>query len=451
MLVQFPAVGAFALAIALLLAPAAQYGPRAPAAPKAPTAPKAPSSQDGGSGKSKSSKSVRPAGFWYGTKKAPAKKKGAIRVAAYNVENLFDGVDDPALQGEYDDIKMVTKEGRLQALADAIERLDADILCVEEIESLECLTWFRDKYLKKLGYEHAYSEDVGYYRGVEQGCLSRFPIVSHKTYVAESLEDMVGKRDGEGWTTKKGESEDKFQRSPLRLDFDVDGYRLTLFSVHYKAGGKAFAYQREGEALQTIEFVKDILKEDPAANVAVLGDFNASPSDKTTKAFVEAGFRSAYDFRVTKKGNTKDLYTTHDSGRAIDFIMMSKGMADDAVDSSFFVLSVVHPASDYDWRKDPDKEKVPPGYASDHYPIAIDIMPKDGPAKGASKPGAGTAKDGGSPGAAGAKPAAAGEPKAPASGGEPGSGAEEPAGDEPEEAPPAGKAAGSGGFGGGGD
>jgi endonuclease/exonuclease/phosphatase family metal-dependent hydrolase len=381
--VPFTAVGAMALAIALLLPPAAQYAPKAPAAPKAPSAPRAPSGQDGGSGKSKS---VRPAGLWYGAKKAPAKKKGAIRVAAYNVENLFDGVDDPSLQGEYDDIKMVTKEGRLKALADAIERLDADILCVEEIESLECLTWFRDTYLKKLGYDHVCSEDVGYYRGVEQGCLSRYPIKSHKTYVQESLEDMVEKRDGEGWTTKKGDSEDKFQRSPLRLDFDIDGYPLTLFSVHYKAGGKAFAYQREGEALQTIEFVKEILKENPEANVAVLGDFNASPSDKTTKAFLEAGFRGGYDFRGTKSGNTKDLYTTHDSGRVIDYIMMTPGMADDAVDRSFFVLSVVHPASDYDWRKDPEKERVPPGYASDHYPIAIDIMPKDGAGKAAPAP-----------------------------------------------------------------
>jgi hypothetical protein len=45
---------------------------------------------------------------------------------------------------------------------------------------------------------------------------------------------------------------------------------------------------------------------------------------------------------------------------------------------------VTHPASDYDWRKDPEKEKVPPGYASDHYPVAIDVMPKDGPSKPAA-------------------------------------------------------------------
>ena len=378
-----------ALLLALQSAPQAPTAPKAPPAPKAPASPKAPakpgSEQDGSASKSKT---VRAAGFWYGVPKAPEKKKGAIRVAAYNVENVFDGVDDPSLQGEYDDIKMTTKPGRLEAIADAIRRLDADVLCIEEIEGLDCLKWFRDTYLKGMGYDHAISEDVGYYRGVEQACLSRFPIISHATYVQEDLSDMDAKRVGSGWAGRKADQGAKFQRSPLRVDIDVDGYRLTLFSVHFKAGGKEFSYHRESEALQVMQFIDEILAKDPAANVAVLGDFNASPSDKTPKVFAEAGMRGAYDFRGTKKGNTKDLYTTHDSGRAIDYVYMTKGMAEDVVDSSFFVLSTVHPASDYDWRKDPDKAKIPAGYASDHYPIAIDLMPAKGGIGGAG--GAGT-------------------------------------------------------------
>jgi endonuclease/exonuclease/phosphatase family metal-dependent hydrolase len=273
----------------------------------------------------------------------------------------------------------------VQAIADVIKRLDADVLCIEEIEGLDTLTWFRDNYLKGLGYDHLYSEDVGYYRGVEQACLSRFPIKGHATFVTEDLSDMDQKRDGQGWAGRKADQGKTFQRSPLRVDIDVNGYVLTLFSVHLKAGGRDFEYHRESEALQIIDFIQQAMRDDPEANIAVLGDFNATPSQKAAKAFAEAGLRSAYDFRGVKKGNTKDLYTTHDSGRAIDFIFMSPGLAKDAVDGSFFVLSVTHPASDYDWRKDPDKEKVPPGYASDHYPVAIDVMPKDGAAP-AGKP-----------------------------------------------------------------
>jgi endonuclease/exonuclease/phosphatase family metal-dependent hydrolase len=319
-------------------------------------------------------KAKREAGFWYGQEKAPAKKPGAIRIAAYNIENVFDDKDDPSLQGEYDDIKMVTKPTRLAAIADAIKRLDADMISIEEVESLDTLKWFRDTYLKGLGYDHAYSEDVGYYRGVEQGFLSRYPIVEHRTWVSEDLSDMAGKRTGEGWSKPKtGPQEAKFQRSPLLVTVDVNGEPITLISVHKKAGGNDFAYHRESEALQTLEFVKEILAKNPDARVAVMGDFNATPGQKPVKVYSEGGMQSAYDFRAVKKGNTKDLYTTHDSGRAIDFIFMTPALAKCAVDGSFFVLSTVHPASDYDWRKDPNKDGVPPGYGSDHYPVAVDI------------------------------------------------------------------------------
>jgi hypothetical protein len=56
---------------------------------------------------------------------------------------------------------------------------------------------------------------------------------------------------------------------------------------------------------------------------------------------------------------------------------MTKGLADDVIDGGFFVMGTMHPPSDYDWKTDPEKEKVPAGYASDHCPVAVDVMPKD--------------------------------------------------------------------------
>jgi len=70
----------------------------------------------------------------------------------------------------------------------------------------------------------------------------------------------------------------------------------------------------------------------------------------------------------------KDAYTTHASGRPIDYIMASPGLSEDFVNSSFFVLGTMHAGDDYDWRKG---EEPPKGYASDHYPIAIDFTPDD--------------------------------------------------------------------------
>ena len=128
---------AFALALALACAPAAF-----PQAPKQPTPAEKPNTYTG---------KAAPA---IGVTPAPKKAKGSVRLAAFNVENLFDGKDDPTLSGEYDDIKMTTDETRLKNLAAAIKSLDADVLALEEIESEECLKWFRDTYLKDLGYDH---------------------------------------------------------------------------------------------------------------------------------------------------------------------------------------------------------------------------------------------------------------------------------------------------------
>ena len=44
---------------------------------------------------------------------------GSIRLATYNVLNLFDHADDPTLSGEFDDIKSSTPADRCEALAKA--------------------------------------------------------------------------------------------------------------------------------------------------------------------------------------------------------------------------------------------------------------------------------------------------------------------------------------------
>lgn len=319
----------------------------------------------------------RPPGVYYGFKEAPAKKKGAVRLAAYNVENLFDGVDDPKLSGEVDDLKERTSEDRLQALAKAIHALDADILALEEVESEECLRWFRDTYLKDMGYEHLTSKDGGYSRGVEQSLLSRFPIESSEVRPEEDLSDV--KRVGEGFAappTKPGAVQGKkFQRSPLFADVRVTpDYLLRVIVVHHKAGGLEFAFQREAEALQTMEWVSAAAAESPDINLVVLGDFNAQPSHKTVKIYSGGGLISAYDFRDRSRKDMKSAYTTHASGRPIDYIMASPGLSEDFVNNSFFVLGTMHAGDAYDWTKG---EEPPKGYASDHYPIAIDFVPND--------------------------------------------------------------------------
>jgi endonuclease/exonuclease/phosphatase family metal-dependent hydrolase len=334
-----------------------------------------------------------------GTSPAPKKAAGCVRLAAFNVENLFDDKDDPKLSGEYDDIKMTTDPTRLKNLAAAIRELDADVLALEEVESEECLRWFRDNYLKDLGYEHLASREVGYYRGVEQALLSRLPIVDVQTYgdmkiasATERLPKDPAERKRQKWAEPDSmDGNGGFQRSPLHAKVKLpDGSTLDLFVVHYKAGGKKFAHQRELEALSTVNLIDAVRSKDKNAQIAVVGDFNANPTDMTAKALREkslGGLISAYELRPGgRKGDADEgdgasaksdrrKYLTHSFvpedkpgkpiERTIDYILLSPNLFQKGQKGSFFVLSV--PKS-----LQPGSAK-PAGYASDHCPLAVDL------------------------------------------------------------------------------
>lgn len=354
--------------------PVTPRGDRAPAVPAAPERGGTSATQDAGRTTASTSEKIR-----YGITPALPRKAGTLRLASYNVENLFDHADDPALSGQYDDAKMATADARCKALAAAIRAVDADVVALQEVESLDALRWFRDTYLPDMKYDHLAAHDVGYYRGVEQSVMSRFPIVRQQTWPDADLAATTAQRTGEGWTAPREGEGQRYQRSPLFAQVRTpDGYLLDLFVVHHKAGGKDFAFHRESEALQTIAFVKARLAEDPNARIAVLGDFNAAPSEQSVKIYRDpafGGLQNAWDERFDRN-RPRDTYVTHASGRVIDYILMSNALREDVVPKSFFVFGTPTPPEGWDWRTD----KHPDDYASDHRPLVVDIVPRlDGP------------------------------------------------------------------------
>jgi endonuclease/exonuclease/phosphatase family metal-dependent hydrolase len=311
----------------------------------------------------------------YGLTEAMPRIDGTIRLCSYNVLNFFDHKDDLSLQGEYDDIgdnPGPTTLERCEELAKAIRAVDADILALQEVESEVALRWFNDTYLQGMGYEYVISKEVGYYRGVEQSVLSRFPISDVQTWPEEDLTKV--KREGSNWTPAPPDAKElKFQRSPLCVTVEVSkSYSLTLFILHHKAG-RNNNWHRESEALQTMEFVKQMTKDDPNRNIAVLGDFNAAPWDRSTRTYLRGGMIDTMSHRSTNIQYDSDapLWKTHTSDRVIDFILLNQAAIGEFVPDSGFILGTS--AQEYDWRNNP----IPPGYASDHYPLAIDIVPKE--------------------------------------------------------------------------
>jgi endonuclease/exonuclease/phosphatase family metal-dependent hydrolase len=312
----------------------------------------------------------------FGRSKPLPRTPGSVRIATYNMLNLFDGVDDPALQGEFDDIKFPTPPDRLKNMAAAIRQMDADIVALQEVESRDALLWFRDTYLADMGYQFVSSLDVGYYRGVECSVLSRYKITREHVAPRESLDDV--RRTGEGWAPRPSDIRQpmRFQRSPLIVDIDVSAaYALTLIVVHHKSAAQ-FDYQREAEALQIVEYIDELRRLDPGRNIVVLGDCNAAPWDKSVRTYLEAGMIDTLAHRTTYRDEPETpLFKTHESDKVLDYIFLNSAAHRELVIGSAHVFGTLMPPPTYDWRTDPP----PPGYASDHYPVMIELMPKDQP------------------------------------------------------------------------
>lgn len=314
----------------------------------------------------------------FGSHAAPERRPDTIRLASYNILNLFDDRDNPALTGDNDDFYSYDKTVRAKpadeqkAVADTIRRANPDIIGLQEIESYDALIEFRETYLADMGYTHAVSIDVGQERGIEQAVLSRFPIREARVWPNMPLggvhPDMYGNQ--QNWNA--GEPIE-YRRSPLYVRIEVpanaagndEAYELDLFVIHHKSG-RYNDYWRDKEASRLVEMIQQMQRDKPEANIAVLGDFNATPDESSVQTYQRAGMS-----HVIERTSEDPSLITHSSGRSIDFIFVNPALRKEIVPGSAFVLGTPVLDEGKDWRTEP----APPGYASDHMPVCVDIVP----------------------------------------------------------------------------
>ena len=107
--------------------------------------------------------------------KAPAKRdfNGVVRLATYNVLNLFDAEDDPYCDDEGTNPK---PREQLEKLAETIRNVNADVLALQEVENRRYLERFNTAFLGDLGYEHVVLFEGNDGRGIDVAVLSRLPV-----------------------------------------------------------------------------------------------------------------------------------------------------------------------------------------------------------------------------------------------------------------------------------
>lgn len=291
----------------------------------------------------------------------PPRTPGTVRIATYNVENLFDDVDDPELSGDVDDRDETKPTEHLDMVARAIIAADADIIGLQEIESRAALDWFLAGWLPDAGYDHVVSLDAGDRRGIENAIISRYPITEYEVYANLPLKG-VHPADASDSRVSPGEPL-VMRRGPLRAVVELPEIGpVTFFVVHHKSGGAKTAYWRGAEAFGVGELVTET-RETTERPVIVLGDMNSTPRYETHELYHR--ILGLADL-VADAGNESP---THASSRRIDMIYATPDLASKVVDGTGFSLGTPVRPEGADWRTTPP----PAGWASDHFIVGADI------------------------------------------------------------------------------
>lgn len=266
-----------------------------------------------------------------------------ITIMSFNVENLFDTADDPAKddkaylpiaakqhQSHIDacnqiavprwrdeclnlDWNEATLQHKLAVLAATIRQVNdgkgADIIALQEVESIRVLERLRTEHLGHLGYLPAILIEGDDLRGIDVAFLSRIPLAATPVLHPLTLIDFPD---------RKGDT-----RGVLQADFLLpDGTLITGFSVHFPA-----PFHPTEMRVAAYEHLNGLLRALPADHHAfAAGDFNTTSREDAEQAMLDQYARPnwtvAHDIGCKLCKGTQ-YYARDDSWSFLDMILFA--------------------------------------------------------------------------------------------------------------------------------
>ena len=205
-----------------------------------------------------------------------------LKIASYNVENLFDMSYNKTEYPEYIPYKhnwnRKTLSIKLKNISEVICELDADIIGLQEIENENALNLLQ-KSLKKYGCNYRYSAITSKKRiSIQVALLSKIPIKHHK--------DIVVKRVGG-------------IRNILEVKFDIDGESLYIYVNHWNSKHSP----ESKRILSAISLKKRLLSLPKKSKYILLGDFNSNYNEY--KTIGKTGINSILNAKIFKKSKMR--------------------------------------------------------------------------------------------------------------------------------------------------
>ena len=223
----------------------------------------------------------------------------SISVMAFNVENLFDTVDDPKkedetflplnqkgprvlsycsrlawahwrLSCEKTNWTEKTMHEKMRRLADVIRQVKSgagpEILILPEVENKNVLELFRQKYLSGLGYKEGVLFEGPDIRGIDVAILTKLEVLS-----SQSHRIHLKSAEGEAQKTPRP------TRDIIQTDLSLpDGQVLTVLGLHFPSPGNPVDYR-----IQSIQRLNEIKKSLPPGRLVLAGgDFNITSREE---------------------------------------------------------------------------------------------------------------------------------------------------------------------------
>lgn len=187
-----------------------------------------------------------------------------VTVASWNVQNLFDEVDDGTEYPEFDPERGWTRGqfwARCQSLARVVRTLapTPDVFVFQELEGLHSLDVFLDRFLPDLGYRHRFLAPDSLV-GVKIAIVSRFPFARTALhYPATTSAEIL--------------------RPLVEVEVDLGGRPLVVIGNHWKSRiptpAATEGHRRDAAALLARRI--QVLEDRPDRPwILALGDFNTS-------------------------------------------------------------------------------------------------------------------------------------------------------------------------------
>ncbi|MBT8101968.1 MAG: endonuclease/exonuclease/phosphatase family protein [Gammaproteobacteria bacterium] len=267
----------------------------------------------------------------------------AVTVMTFNVQNLFDGNDDPGKDdkaylpiaakqnpahidacAEIEvaswrdeclnlDWNSAAIEHKLTVLADTIRQanggLGADVIALQEVENLGILERLRSNYLADLGYEPAILLEGADLRGIDVAFLSKLPLAGPPVLHPLTLAQFPDR--------------ERDTRGVLQADFQLpNGAILTGFSVHFPA-----PFHPTEMRVAAFTHLTGLLQSLPDDRpVFAGGDFNTTSTEDAEKHMLDTYARPhwtlAHDIGCEDcKGS--HYYSRDDSWSFLDMILLA--------------------------------------------------------------------------------------------------------------------------------